>query len=903
MTGASLLSPRRAGDMFAAGFAAFAARTLRAAAGTSMALLLGAAFLAGGAPAAGAGTLTFTFSDDGRDSTITASGSLDLSGFTFKESQDRTLNTADHLTTGMVDHLNADRKIWLISRTSKKPAIRFHYSPTVATVSVLSPFTGNTSFSAGSSYRSNFHFGISDHLGMNDHLGVEDIQNGLEVDKDYLSGTTLGLSGGKATFDGTLLETLGDSDFHIEIAFGSNRVIFKTRAPPATPAGLAATPGNAQVTLKWNDQSDDAAINKWQYRQRVNTSDSWGAWTDIPNSDRTTTTYTVATGLTNGTTYAFQIRAVGSGGDGAESNEATATPADAPTAAVLKAEAVAGRVTLSWTLAADASIQKWQYQKLRGTAANARAFADIAWTPVPGSGAATRSHTVRGLEGDVAYSFRVRAIGHGGDGAASDIATATPAPGPPMEEERQSLKHTLAAVAQATLDGAVDTIGQRLDVPSGRASLTLAGRQVGGMTALPAEKGNWWDRIDRWDGKSAAGSAGSQAVSPSALLGGSAFVLPLAAAADGKGRAAGAKLAVWGRGDYRSFAGRRRGERWDGRQWTGWLGVDGKLDRRLTAGVALSHGQGRADYRLDQFKGRVATSLTALWPYLQMKLARGGAVRLVLGAGRGRAEHRKFDGEAEKADLTMLAASASGRQPVARWGRIVLSTLAGASVAQIRTKGSPSTAIGGLRARSWRLRGGVEAEHDGLALSSRRNAPRLRPRLGLAVRQDGGDGVRGTGMELTGGMRLSRPGVRLVLDASGHWLALHGQSGTREWGASVAVRLVPRAGGRGLSLALGVERGSPRTGVLNREAAFASEAAEQPGRMLLSLRTGYGFALAGGVLTPFADMAFGTGDVRTRRYRTGVGFRRDGIEAALTAAHRRGSTAETRVDLDLRLSY
>ncbi len=698
MTGASLLSPRRAGGPFAAGASAFAARALRAAAGTSTALLLGAAFVAGGAPAAGADTLTFSFSDDGRNSTITASGSLDLSAG--KRSSD--YQTGGRGLIGLGNWVSGSAGSYYVTlflhgegrRTVAK------YQGWTITVSGLDSFReGGADINKLTAYKSDIYFNILDSIRFDDPEKCWCITVEAAKVKDNIYNPT----GSKITFAGTLLKVFGDNDFHIEYSFGSNKIILKS--VPSTQA------------------------------------------------------------------------------------------------------------------------------------------------------------------------------------------------------EERAVKHTLAAVAQATLDGAVDTIGQRLDVPSGRASLTLAGRQVGGMTALPAEKGNWWDRIDRWDGKSAAGSAGSQAVSPSALLGGSAFVLPLAAAADRKGRAAGAKLAVWGRGDYRSFAGQRRGERWDGRQWTGWLGVDGKLDRRLTAGVALSHGQGRADYRLDQFKGRVATSLTALWPYLQMKLARGGAVRLVLGAGRGRAEHRKFDGEAEKADLTMLAASASGRQPVARWGRIVLSTLAGASVAQIRTKGSPSTAIGGLRARSWRLRGGVEAEHDGLALSSRRNAPRLRPRLGLAVRQDGGDGVRGTGMELTGGVRLSRPGVRLVLDASGHWLALHGQSGTREWGASVAVRLVPRAGGRGLSLALGVERGSPRTGVLNREAAFASEAAEQPGRMLLSLRTGYGFALAGGVLTPFADMAFGTGDVRTRRYRTGIGFRRDGLEAALTAAHRRGSTAETRVDLDLRLSY
>ena len=45
---------------------------------------------------------------------------------------------------------------------------------------------------------------------------------------------------------------------------------------------------------------------------------------------------------------------------------------------------------------------------------------------MPGSSAATRSFTVRGLEGDVEHGFRIRAVGYGGDGPVSNIATATP---------------------------------------------------------------------------------------------------------------------------------------------------------------------------------------------------------------------------------------------------------------------------------------------------------------------------------------------------------------------------------------------------------------------------------------------------------------------------------------------
>ena len=479
------------------------------------------------------------------------------------------------------------------------------------------------------------------------------------------------------------------------------------------------------------------------------------------------------------------------------------------------------------------------------------------------------------------------------------FSTTAPAPsGPSTEAEQPALKHTLAAVAQATLTGAVDTIGQRFDATPGAQSLKLAGQQVGGATALPAAEGNRWDRIDRRDGRTVARS---QAVSEAVLLGGSTFTLPLAAA-ESEGASGGPAWTIWGRGDWRAFEGGRSGDAWDGSQWTGWLGVDGRLNEGLTAGVALSHGEGETDYRPGAFEGSLETSLTALWPYLQMKTVDGGAMRLVLGVGTGDAEHRASDGTVEKEDLSLLAGSVSGRMPVARRSAFTLSAIGGASLAQIETDGSSSTSsLGGLKATSWRLRAGVEAEHNGFALTTG-SEWQVRPRGALALRQDGGDGVTGTGMEVSAGMRLSAPGSRFGLDASGHWLALHSEDGTQEWGASLEARLNPAAGGRGLSLALGPSWGQQQNGALTRERLFDEDRNAAPQRLSLTARAGYGFAAAGGLLTPFADMAL-SGEPRTQHYRTGIGFARGGIDAALTAGHRAGGEPDTRIGMDLRLNF
>ncbi len=485
-----------------------------------------------------------------------------------------------------------------------------------------------------------------------------------------------------------------------------------------------------------------------------------------------------------------------------------------------------------------------------------------------------------------------------------------PEPGPSAAAQRRVLKHVLAAIAQTTVDGAADMIGRRFDAAPGSRALTLAGRPVGSPQGAPETAAD--PRTGSMPKPGIAGSGArdeigvlrrgvdpSHGVDREVLLRGSAFTLSLAGEDAGAG---GPDWTVWGRGDWRAFEGHRSGERWDGKQWTGWLGVDSRVNERLMAGVAVSQGESEADYRLDEFEGGLETSLTVLWPYLQMKTAGGGAVRVVLGAGTGEAEHRASAGTVEKADLSLLAGSMSGRLPVARRSGYTLSAIGGVSLAQIETDGPSSTSIGGLTATSWRLNAGMEAEHDGFALASGSDW-QVRPRGALALRRDGGDGVTGTGMEVSAGMRLSAPGSRFGFDASGHWLALHSEDDTRERGVSVEARLAPGADGRGLSLALGPAWGQQVVGALAHKRLFDQERDDDaPERLSLTARAGYGFAAAGGLLTPFADMAL-SGDSGSQHYRTGIGFAKGGIDAALTAGHRAGGEPDTRIGLDLRLHY
>ena len=98
--------------------------------------------------------------------------------------------------------------------------------------------------------------------------------------------------------------------------------------PPAAPRNLTTMAGNARVTLAWTKRDDGGStITKHQLQQKEGNAE-YGAWMDIPDSaagQENQASHTV-TGLTNGTDYAFQVRAENDEGKSDASVEATATP-------------------------------------------------------------------------------------------------------------------------------------------------------------------------------------------------------------------------------------------------------------------------------------------------------------------------------------------------------------------------------------------------------------------------------------------------------------------------------------------------------------------------------------------------------------------------------------------------
>ena len=101
-------------------------------------------------------------------------------------------------------------------------------------------------------------------------------------------------------------------------------------APLKRPLGMRAQPGNGSAALSWNNP-DNSSIIGYEYAWYSENSTGISAWEPIPDSDADTTEFTI-TGLENGVTYIYFIRAVDENGPGKVSAVAVTPNEDAQTA-------------------------------------------------------------------------------------------------------------------------------------------------------------------------------------------------------------------------------------------------------------------------------------------------------------------------------------------------------------------------------------------------------------------------------------------------------------------------------------------------------------------------------------------------------------------------------------------
>jgi len=179
---------------------------------------------------------------------------------------------------------------------------------------------------------------------------------------------------------------------------------------PAAPTDLQASAGDGDVSLSWNAAAGATAYDIYR-------STSSGAEGGSPYLSGITGTSFTDSGLSDGTTYFYEVTAVNSSGQSAVSNEASATPEAIVTVPAAPANLIASpgnsQVDLAWSASAGAT----SYNLYRGTSSGGEILVQ---TGITGT-----DYTDTGLSDGITYYYEVTAVNSAGESGVSNEASVT----------------------------------------------------------------------------------------------------------------------------------------------------------------------------------------------------------------------------------------------------------------------------------------------------------------------------------------------------------------------------------------------------------------------------------------------------------------------------------------------
>ena len=421
---------------------------------------------------------------------------------------------------------------------------------------------------------------------------------------------------------------------------------------------------------------------------------------------------------------------------------------------------------------------------------------------------------------------------------ADNVATGTIANEDPLQQAW--LARFGRTAAQRVLDG----VQARLRAPheSGMQA-TVAGHDLSGAGEVAAQ-----DRFkaqSEW-GRSEATEVqfGPQLPTMRDLVTGSAFTL--------SSETVGGLGTLWGRGAYSGFGGSDNGLSLDGGMMTGMFGADYAIGRWVV-GLPLSHSRGDGSWHsADRGAGRMASSLTGLYPYVGYELAERLSLWGTAGYGQGDLALMMQGGESHHTamDLTMAAVGVRGDLVSARQaGGLSLAFESDALL--VRTTSAavsdPSGLLAAAVADVSRLRLGLESSLE-LGLAGGRL---LTPTVELGLRHDGGDAETGFGVELGGGTVFADAARGLMAQVMVRGLVAHEAADFRDWRVSGSLRFDPTpSSALGPAVVLTPSWGGASSGgvaaLLGRETLAGLSANDAPASGRLGAEVAYGLAVFGG---------------------------------------------------------
>ena len=553
--------------------------------------------------------------------------------------------------------------------------------------------------------------------------------------------------------------------------------------------------------------------------------------------------------------------------------------------------------------------------------------ASSAWVDAGHSGTALE-HSISELVNDTLYRVRIRADnGKGksewlhGEGTPSSDA-----------EETAVVKLSLEAMAGTILGSAVSTVSERVE-SSDQSSQPLAGDADGSSSLLrtlsilfglpqPGDPSGGVNetshdrlqahRAHRDEVASPAGRWPDAARYASGQLRLNSFSFSLdepSAGASGSGGA----LVLWGRGDSHSFRGSDRGSFDDELSYSGswnsvYLGIDQGFGAGRLAGVALSVGRGKVNYRYSEGErqdGRYEARLRSVYPYFSAEVADGTRLWATVGYGRGEiSNYRATDEEPGAGDLRLGLAAIGAKHELNEWPAAQLSLVGDAGYARLKVE-SDVRPLEGLQSKVSRVRAGLEVSGQNFA-----SAPYMR----VSARFESGETARRKGLEAEGGIRWS--GVRHGAELHARVLRLRGNlTSYRETGVGASVYFRPSSDGTGASLTLNHDWGRPRGSDTLWQNGSLSVTDSQSGADTNSARSlnaelGYGLYSERllGLVTP--KLGWREDAVGERRLRIGAAYRANswlthqvGVEFGIHQRRARSGVADYGGDLSASMSW
>ncbi len=187
---------------------------------------------------------------------------------------------------------------------------------------------------------------------------------------------------------------------------------------PSAPPNLTATFGDRTAFLNWSAPADVGGAALLRYE--VYRATSSGAEVFLANTTASATTYT-DTGLTNGQTYFYKVRAVNVVGAGPLSGEVSITPYSTPTGPALAAPGYGDSAAyLTWTAPADnGGTPITGYRVFRSTSPNPTSV-------IANLSGSNLTFTDNNVTNGVLYYYRVAAVNFVGQGNYSNEVSVTP---------------------------------------------------------------------------------------------------------------------------------------------------------------------------------------------------------------------------------------------------------------------------------------------------------------------------------------------------------------------------------------------------------------------------------------------------------------------------------------------